>query len=820
MKKIKRSHGLISAPRSRGSLADEMAKAATTEKNRRRSTQLNAIRQMALDMTTELNLDTLLRSICSNAIELLGCASGGLYLYRPEMDLLEYCIALGTISLPLGHTLRKGEGLSGKILETGRPLAVDDYIHWEGRATQFDGQPANAVVGVPIRWVDHFLGVLNVMALAPRRFTPEDVEILSLLATHAAAAIENAALYERVRTSEERYRVISELKSDFAMSYCIEPGGKRVLEWVTDSFVRVTGWTFEDVSRNGWGGLVHPDDASLMLDHLHSALSGNPVVTEFRIATKAGKVRRLHISARPIWDADHTRIVRIYEAASDITERNRAEEALRESEGKYKSLMDQLPVGVYRTMADGQILHANPAVASMFGYKSVEELLESCRAQDVYQDPQERRKQVLEWKLTGGVTSHEIRLLRRDGKQIWVRDTGRVFLNPSGEINYIDGIMEDITEHKRMEEELLQAQKMEAIGRLAGGVAHDFNNLMQVMLSLSPLLLSQRHNPDRVAEIAAEMEHQVKRGAHLSRQLLLFSRRHTTKFEQIDLNSLTSDTAELLQRLLRENIVLRLDLATEQLPVEADLGQLEQVLINLALNATDAMDEGGTLTIRTHAQGSDWVVLSVKDTGHGIPEEIRERIFEPFFTTRSSEKGTGLGLSVVHGIVSQHKGRIEVTSRVGEGTVFDVVLPYARGDGILTADANTAALEKTFAGYGERVLLVEDEEAAREGLRDLLGVLGYHVIDVDSGEQAQLLPPETEVDVLLTDVMLPGISGSDLADHLKIRWPDLKIILMSGYTEDVAVRRGVRNKRLRFLQKPFDMRALGRELRAVLEEPN
>jgi CheY-like chemotaxis protein len=313
------------------------------------------------------------------------------------------------------------------------------------------------------------------------------------------------------------------------------------------------------------------------------------------------------------------------------------------------------------------------------------------------------------------------------------------------------------------------------------------------------------------------MEQLIGHGASLTRQLLLFSRRETVKPERLNLNEQVREASKMLKRLVKDNITLRVELAPESLRVNADRGQLDQVLMNLVVNASDAMPDGGELTIRTGSTNDMRVWLSVEDTGIGIPEDIRERIFEPFFTTKGAGKGTGLGLSVVHGIVTRHGGRIEVASGVGLGTTFKVILPAAGSGEFPAAKEGPKETAELPVGKGERILVVEDEELARQGLHDILVSFNYKVVSVGSGEAAGSLPADPPFDLLLTDLMLPGVAGPQLAIGLKERWPALKVILMSGYTEDETIRSGVGDGTLRFLQKPFDMATLAREVRAALD---
>jgi two-component system cell cycle sensor histidine kinase/response regulator CckA len=317
----------------------------------------------------------------------------------------------------------------------------------------------------------------------------------------------------------------------------------------------------------------------------------------------------------------------------------------------------------------------------------------------------------------------------------------------------------------------------------------------------------------REAELT-ELETQIRRGAGLARQLLLFSRHEEARRVRLDLGAVVRDAADLLRRLVRENIDLVVETSQDALLVEADPGQVDQVLMNLVVNAADAMPAGGRLTIGTGLR-DDLVWLAVRDSGPGIPDEIREKIFEPYFTTKAVGHGTGLGLSVVDGIVSRHGGRIEVESRHGEGTTFRVLLPQspASVDQLRSLTPGRGSLPQ---GNGERVLLVEDETAAREGLTEILVSLGYRVTAVSCATDAERLPADPRFDVLLTDVMLPDVDGAALAIGLLMRWPELRVVLMSGYSKDEALRHAAELGGVGFLQKPFGMATLAYAIRDAL----
>lgn len=501
----------------------------------------------------------------------------------------------------------------------------------------------------------------------------------------------------------------------------------------------------------------------------------------------------------------------------DVTDRMRAEEALRESEERYRSLFEGVPIGVYQTTPEGRILMANKALVAMLGFSSFGELAGRNLEEGGYEPGYPRAVFKARLEREGALSGVESIWRRADGSSIHVREWARVVRSSDGRVLCYEGTVEDVTQHKRLQEQLLHAQKMEAVGRVAGGVAHDFNNLLQAMLSLSEVLRRRSQDAARVGVIAEELGQHIKRGTALTRQLLLFSRQETVKPEKIDLVELVESSSRLLSRLLRENIAFSIETGGGPLRLTADRGQIEQVLMNLVVNAADAMPEGGRLVIRCGAAPPEMVSVEVQDTGAGMPPEILQHVFEPFFTTKAAGKGTGLGLAVVHGIVTQHGGRVEVQSQEGVGTTFRILLPAQYSGEHPRVELGESEATAVPAGSGERVLVVEDEPAARQGLTELLDVLGYEVVAVGSGEEAGRIDAQPEFDVLLTDLMLPDVSGVDLAASLTERWPAMKVILMSGYAEDEHVRLGAFAGVVHFLQKPFDVETLAREMRAALD---
>ncbi len=509
---------------------------------------------------------------------------------------------------------------------------------------------------------------------------------------------------------------------------------------------------------------------------------------------------------------------RLFEAAQqELAERRRAEGRLRETRDFLESLLDYANAPIIVWDPNSTITRFNHAFERLTGHAASEVVGRTLAVLF----PAEGREESLS-KINRALRGEhwewvEIPILRKDGATrtvVW--NSANVIADDGVTVVATIAQGTDLTEHNRLLEEFQQAQKMEAVGRLAGGVAHDFNNLLQALLSITEVLRSRRNDEARFGETLAELESHVRRGAGLTRQLLLFARRQKARPERLDLNDVVIQTAKLLSRLVRENIRLEVEVWPEPLPVRADRGQLEQVLINLAVNASDAMPAGGELAIRTGSVGDSEVWLEVRDTGVGMSEEVQARIFEPFFTTKDASRGTGLGLAVVDGIVAQHKGRVAVASRPGEGSTFRVVLP--RGATIDPVPAVGAPAPSELAdGRGERVLLVEDEEGARKGLHEILTMLGYDVTAVGSGEEAVRLPVRPAFHVLVTDFLLPGMNGGELARLLSARWPDLRVIVMSGYSEGETGSWGSIDGSARFLQKPFNAELLAREIRAVLK---
>jgi PAS domain S-box-containing protein len=615
---------------------------------------------------------------------------------------------------------------------------------------------------------------------------------------------------DRLRESELRIRTILESAPDGVVS--IDERG--VIQWFNQAAAAMFGYAPEEaVGRNV--SLLMPEPYTSEHDSYiarYLATGERKIIGRIRKVEglrRDGTVFPIDLSITEVWITGGRAFVGI---VRDITDRERVEAALRDSEERYRLLFRQAPVGVFHYDTALRITECNDRFVEILGTTRDRLIgldLGALRDQSVLP--------AVQAVLQGTMGSYEgfYRATASDA-ELWISMRTAPLFDSTGAVTGAVCIVEDMSEHQRLENQLRQAQKLEAIGQLAGGVAHDFNNLLQALLGSVQLLRLRADDVGEVARTSEELEAMVQRGAALTRQLLLFSRREITKPEPFDLGELVEAASKMLRRLLREDVRVQLELAPRALTIHADRGQIEQVFMNLVMNAADAMPDGGEIVVRTGAEDAGaW--LEVKDNGTGMPESIKDHVFEPFFTTKEAGKGTGLGLSVVYGIVTRHGGTVEVESALGRGSSFRVSLPLGPGT---EPPARTVASDRVplAGGAGERILVVEDQDDARKAIAEILARLGYEVAQAASGSDAFNLPRTPAFDLLLSDIVLPDASGTDVAAGLQSRWPKMRVILMSGYTEDEVARRAVGIGLVRFLQKPFNMDTLAREIRAALDE--
>lgn len=596
---------------------------------------------------------------------------------------------------------------------------------------------------------------------------------------------------------------------------------------------KLFGWSEKEVI--GKPIPVIPDDEADTAAALHQRLMSGETLTgvEVRRQKRDGSSVAISLSATPLWDASH-RVRGIIGFLTDITERKRAEEALQAAEEKYRGIFENALEGIYQSTPDGKYISANPALARMFGFDSPQELINTRNhiTNQEYVTPQSRADFVRELEGRGVVQSFEYQAYRRDGKAIWVSANAHAVRDSEGRILYFEGTVQDITQHRELEQQLRQMQKIEAVGRLAGGVAHDFNNILMAISSYADLLYGRIPEEDARRRYVDEISKATDRAASLTQGLLAFSRKQVISPRVLDLNTLIAEQAEMLKRLIPENIELRFLPGDALGRVKVDPGQVEQIVMNLVINARDAMPNGGTILVETGnaeldrtdcglqnpAQAGNYVMLAVSDNGCGMNAETKAHLFEPFFTTKEQGKGTGLGLAIVFGIVKQSAGHIFLHSEPDHGTTFKIYLP--RVEAAAQAD-NRGPSDVLFRG-NETILLVEDEEAVRESAAEYLAGNGYTVLKAKEGPEALKIAAQHSqpIHLMLTDLIMPKMSGRDLSEKIASIHPETKVVFISGYSDNLLSNEQVLDPKHVLLQKPFRLTILGQRIRETLGRSN
>jgi two-component system, cell cycle sensor histidine kinase and response regulator CckA len=602
---------------------------------------------------------------------------------------------------------------------------------------------------------------------------------------------------------------------------------RRYIE-VNEGFTRLTGYAAEEVIGKTPAELnLWVEEATRVATLRTLERKGQVHEEEFKFRTKSGEIRYGQLSAVRVELNGEPFMLSI---THDITNVKRAEEAVRRSEADLRTLVRDAPYGIYQVDVDGRLLQVNPALQKMLGYESEAELLRCNMTMDVYCDPASRLRIVNECWNKKDFREIEARWKRKDGKVIEVRLTGRTVHDSDRRVSYFEVFAEDVTERRSLERQFLQAQKMDAIGRLAGGIAHDFNNLLAVILGHSEILREQSGEQAKLHKSAEAINRAAERAAGLTMQLLTLSRKQVIEPKIVDVNAALVEIEKMVRRVIREDIKLTMRLDQNVGCIKVDPGHLDQILMNLVVNARDAMPGGGELVLHTagaefdegyvkHHLGTNagpYVMMAVSDTGTGMDAATLSHIFEPFFTTKEKGKGTGLGLSTVYGIVKQAGGHIVPYSEPGQGTTMKIYFPRVDdGQAGATAVKATEAIPRGTEG----VLVVEDETALRELTHSILSGSGYTVFEASGLEDALRIirGKKAKISLLLTDVVMPGTGGKELAQRLKALQPDLKVVFMSGYADEVIAHNGKFAEGTVLIQKPFTKKALLRKVREVLD---
>lgn len=621
-----------------------------------------------------------------------------------------------------------------------------------------------------------------------------------------------------LKESERKFRTLIENATDIISMFDAE--GKII--YISPSVERILGYRNEDVMGLSIFNFLHPSELEPAIETFKKitteAIISSPL--RFRVRHKDGSWRHLEAVFNNL--IGDPQINAVLMNARDIT-------AIVSAEKKYRNLFEESKDVVYIADPNGRIIDINPAGVELFGFSSKEEILK-VNMKELYFNPEDRQKFKEAIEKNGYVKDFEIVLKKKNGERIIVLDTGTVVKDEKGNVVAYRGIMRDVTEYKRLEQQLLHAQKMDAIGNLAGGIAHDFNNMLQVILGFTDLALSKLDSSNPLINDLLKIKRTTERAAELVQKLLAFSRKQILEKRVIDINKLINEHVEMLKRVIPENIELIVSTKAKNSTVLIDPTGIEQVIMNIVLNARDAMPDGGTLWIETgnevvaksfpkeeRIKPGEYVTISIKDTGIGMDEEILSRIFEPFYSTKGKDKGLGLGLAVAWGIIKQHDGNIEVFSSPGKGSTFKISLPVYQN---VEEKVEIREESKIEIKGKETILIAEDEEGIRELLNEILVKYGYKVILAKDGLEAIELfeTYKDKIDLLILDIVMPKVGGYEVYKSISYSKKDIPTIFMTGYSEERFEDKIKNNELVSLVTKPFTPESILQKVREMIDK--
>ena len=819
-----------------GQAATVMSISDVTERQRGQEIQA-AIYEIAQAAGTAENLQQLFESLHRVVGRLMPAPNLYIALYDAETDLVSFPYFVDEVDAR-PQPFHPGRGMTGYVVRTGEPLlATTETIEALERAGELEslGAPSVDWLGVPLKVGGATFGVLAVQTYTGTvRYTEADRRILSYVSAQAAQAIERKRAEDELR--ESRRKLMTLMSNLPGMAYRSANDPAWTMEFVSEGCLGLTGYQPADLLHNrrvAYEELIDPGHRERVREAVDEAVAARrPFELSYRIRTSTGDAKWVWERGRGVFD-DAGNVLALEGFIADINEQRAAEEALARSEERYRLALQATQEIMYDWDLRAGTIYWNPGVQKVLGW-SAEEIGTTPErwAGLLHPGDASRVRDRLDSAVAAGeVFSSEYRVRQKSGDYATLVDRGLIIRDAGGAAVRIVGAMSDLTNRKLLEDQLRQAQKIEAVGRLAGGVAHDFNNLLTAILG-SAELLQQRLAGDRRAREELDTIHRTAlRAAEFTRGLLAFARRQVLEPVTLDLNGFVSEALPMLRRLIPESIGIDFSAADNLHAVRADPGQLTQILMNLCVNARDAMPAWGVISIATGEADLDeefvathvgarpgrFVSLAVTDTGTGIDPEDMAHIFEPFFTTKQVSKGTGLGLSTVYGIVKQHEGFIYADSSSGAGSTFTVYLPAAAAPGGLVSPAT----EKPVFGGRETILVVEDEPEVRSILSQALTGLGYRLQQAGDGVEALdlLRRDPAAVDLILTDVVMPRMGGTELYRAARALAPGLKFLFSSGYTEDTVHVGFVKKEGVFFLAKPYGIDTLARKVREVLDAP-
>ncbi len=635
------------------------------------------------------------------------------------------------------------------------------------------------------------------------------------------------------RQAEEELKHLKEFSEGIVQSMSegiVVEDVKGYFTFVNTAAASLTGYTQEELLGQHWTFLVPPDQQHIIQAADERRIRGEADRYELELVGKNGRRFSVLLSGRPRFEKDcFTGTLAVF---VDITEFRRAEKALRQAEIRYSSLFDGIPVGLYRTNPEGKILGINLTGVQMLGYPDRQTFM-AISSKELYVRDEDRKRWQTMIDADDVVAGFEVRWHRYDGAIIWVRDTAKIVRDDNGRILCYEGSFENITKRKEAEEEkkklevrLIHAQKMEAIGTLAGGIAHNFNNLLTGILGNASLMLLDTDHDNPNYKRLNIIEKLVQSGSKLTKQLLGYAREGKYEIMPLSLNRLVKETSDTFGT-TRKEIRIHQEFAKDLFGIKADQGQIEQILWNLYVNAADAMPVGGDLFVKTmnvthedmtgklyKPRRANYILLTVRDTGVGMERETMERIFEPFFTTKDLSKGTGLGLASVYGIIKAHSGYIDVFSKKGEGTTFKIYLPASEDKAIKEKKKAVNFLRGTGT-----ILFVDDEDMIIDVGQEILKTLGYKVLLARGGKEAIEVYKRyrDKIDVIILDMIMPDIGGGESYDRLKEINPEVKVLLSSGYSIAGQATKILQRGCNGFIQKPFNIKELSNKLREIAD---